>query len=57
MTTETRWTLLSVDRGTPLVAWLRRRSVDDKRCTAALHEWENEGGTLLPVSKAGTTSS
>lgn len=49
MTTETRWTPLSVARGSAFVMWLaawhRRKGVDDKQCKAALHEWENEGGT------------
>jgi hypothetical protein len=55
MTTETRWTLVSVARGTPFAAWFRRKG-DDPRCKAELHEWENEGGTLAPSSQAATTS-
>ena len=50
MVTQTRWTALSVAHGTALDAWLRRKGVDEKQRTAALHEWENEGGTEeMPV--------
>jgi hypothetical protein len=45
MVTQTRWTALSVARGTALDAWLRRKGADEKQRKAALHEWENEGGT------------
>lgn len=55
MTIETRWTVVPVARGTPFAAWFRRK-VDEQRCKAALHAWENEGGTLAPSSQAGTTS-
>jgi len=56
MTTETRWTLVPVARGTPFAAWFVRRKGDEQRCKAELHEWENEGGTLASSSQAGTTS-
>ena len=57
MTTETRWTPLSVARGSALAAglaaWRRRKGVDDMKCKAALHEWENEGGTQeTPLSSS-----
>ena len=55
MTTETRWTVVSVVLGTPFAAWFRRKG-DEQRCKAELHEWENEGGTPAPSSQAGTTS-
>ena len=45
MVTRTRWTVLSAARGSALDAWLRRKRVDEKQRRAALHEWENEGGT------------
>jgi hypothetical protein len=45
MVTQTRWTVLSAARGTALDTWLRRKGVDEKQRTAALHQWENEGGT------------
>jgi hypothetical protein len=57
MTTQTRWTVQSVANDTPFAAWLRRKGFDMKRCTAEIHEWENEGGALLTSSQAGPTSS
>jgi hypothetical protein len=56
MTTGTRWTVRRVPHGTPFTAWVRRKGADIKRCNAELHEWENEGGALMPSSQAGTTS-
>jgi len=56
MTTETRWTVLSVARRGPFAAWFQRKG-DERRCDAALREWENEGGNLVPSSQPGTTVS
>lgn len=45
MVTQTRWTTPSVASGTILETWRRRKGVDEQQRNAALHEWENEGGT------------
>jgi len=55
MTTETRWTLLSVPRGgAAFASGLRRDGPADKRRKAELCEWESEGGT--PASPIETRS-
>ena len=49
MITEIRWTPLSLAPcgafASWLAAWRRRKGVDEQQCKAALHQWENEGGT------------
>jgi hypothetical protein len=56
MTTATRWTVRMPVQGTAFAAWFRRKD-DEARRKAELHEWENEGGTLVPSAQAGTASS
>ncbi|TMH29788.1 MAG: hypothetical protein E6H66_19415 [Betaproteobacteria bacterium] len=54
MSIVTRWTmLLAASGGAAFPALLRSKRYKEKRAhTAALHQWENEGGNLAPAPEA-----
>jgi hypothetical protein len=54
MSIVTRWpTLLGASLGAAFPALLRSKRYREKQVhKAELHEWENEGGNLVPSSKA-----